>query len=391
MSLLIVVSDMDDWPHRLPGVSVVTARTYLTDPAYAGDTPVRVVNLCRDTAYQSHGYYVSLLADARGHAALPKTCAIPQPCSSRAARGRFGTQAKTPRLAILHDPACRHAPSNRAALGKFVEAAHRFGMQAQLLTPAQTHALHGFDALFIRDTTNVNHYTYRIAHAAQAAGMVVLDDPGSIVRCTNKIYLYELLARHRLPMPETMVVHPDNLDRIASTLGLPCVLKQPDGAFSQGVARVESDAQLRIQAARMLETSKLVLAQEYLPTAFDWRIGILDGRVLFACKYHMAPGHWQVIKHDPLHTREGRTEALPVDDVPELVLQTALAAARLIGDGFYGVDLKQIGSRVCVIEINDNPNVDAGNEDAVLADALYGEVMDVFRRRIGMLRGLGTR
>jgi glutathione synthase/RimK-type ligase-like ATP-grasp enzyme len=60
----------------------------------------------------------------------------------------------------------------------------------------------------------------------------------------------------------------------------------------------------------------------------------------------------------------------------------ALRAAKLIGDGFHGVDIKQIGKRLYVIEINDNPNVDAGNEDTMLRDALYREVMGVFVKRI---------
>ena len=29
-------------------------------------------------------------------------------------------------------------------------------------------------------------------------------------------------------------------------------------------------------------------AQEYLATDFDWRVGVLDRRPLFACKYFMA-------------------------------------------------------------------------------------------------------
>ena len=34
------------------------------------------------------------------------------------------------------------------------------------------------------------------------------------------------------------------------------------------------------------------------------------------------------------------------------------------------------------MEVNDNPNLDAHNEDGVLKDALYREVMGVFLRRI---------
>jgi glutathione synthase/RimK-type ligase-like ATP-grasp enzyme len=64
------------------------------------------------------------------------------------------------------------------------------------------------------------------------------------------------------------------------------------------------------------------------------------------------------------------------------VTRAALKAADLIGDGLYGVDIKQIGRRCCVIEVNDNPNIDAGYEDAVLRDGLYREIMGIFLRRI---------
>jgi len=71
-----------------------------------------------------------------------------------------------------------------------------------------------------------------------------------------------------------------------------------------------------------------------------------------------------------------------VAEAPEEVVKIALKAANLIGDGLYGVDIKQVGNRCYVIEVNDNPNVDAGNEDGVLKDALYREVMGSFVRRI---------
>jgi glutathione synthase/RimK-type ligase-like ATP-grasp enzyme len=63
-------------------------------------------------------------------------------------------------------------------------------------------------------------------------------------------------------------------------------------------------------------------------------------------------------------------------------VKTAVHAASVIGDGLYGVDLKQVVDRCYVMEVNDNPNIDAGNEDGVLKDALYREVLGVFLRRI---------
>ncbi len=484
MNILFVVSQQQDWPSDIPGVTVVPAQTYLMDPAYGDCSSTKVINLCRSTRYQSHGYYVSLLAEVRGHQPLPNVEAIKQLqsdtlvqdvteklgdlidcsfarviedvvdldiyfgrdaacghrhlseqlflllrspilhvrferalerwhlCSIHAGSVRdlpfhqreFALQAASdylkeqkirsstpasarPSLAILVDPQRPEAPSNPEAMHKFHDAAAMLGMRAELIGPHDTRRLDEFDALFIRDTTNVNHYTYKVSRQAAEAGMVVIDDPDSILRCTNKIYLSELLTRHHIPIPKTMVVHKDNVGQIVATLGLPCILKQPDGAFSLGVVKIESEQQLLEKVDQLLQESELILAQEYLPTEFDWRVAVLDRRPLFVCKYYMAPGHWQIIKHEQQRMSEGRTEALSVGEAPDEVVQIAVQAANLIGEGFYGVDLKQVGSQYYVIEINDNPNVDAGNEDAVLGDALYREVMGVFRKRIDARKG----
>ena len=36
--------------------------------------------------------------------------------------------------------------------------------------------------------------------------MVVIDDPTSILRCTNKIYLSDLLKSRKLPTPRTEIL-----------------------------------------------------------------------------------------------------------------------------------------------------------------------------------------
>ena len=54
-----------------------------------------------------------------------------------------------------------------------------------------------FDALWIRATTSIDNFTYRFARRAQQEGMPVIDDPQSMIRCTNKVYLAERLARGR--------------------------------------------------------------------------------------------------------------------------------------------------------------------------------------------------
>ncbi len=79
---------------------------------------------------------------------------------------------------------------------------------------------------------------------------------------------------------------------------------------------------------------------------------------------------------------EGKVETIPVEHVPTKVLRAALKAANLIGDGLYGVDLKQAGGKVFVMEVNDNPNIESGVEDQVLKEEIYLRIMRVFLRRI---------
>ena len=125
-----------------------------------------------------------------------------------------------------------------------------------------------------------------------------------------------------------------------------------------------------------------MVAQEFVPTSFDWRIGILDGHALYACRYYMARGHWQIYNNSNRQTVAGKSDTLPVEDVPRHVVETALKAARLVGDGLYGVDLKDRGDEALVIEVNDNPSLDHDVEDLVLKDSLYDAVIGTLVRRI---------
>ncbi len=491
MPILLVVNNQENWPVHIPGVEVVAARQYLTDPKYNALKNTRVFNLCRSYAYQSLGYYVSLLAEARRHHPQPDIVTIQDLRSATLSRavaddldqlmqrtlrpiksneftlsiyfgrtlaerdralglklfGRFqcpmlrvtfvkkhtwqlqsiraisgseipdshrpavieaateyfrrrqwsGRATKPYRyhLAILVDPTEEHPPSDEPAIRKFREAAERAEVGTELITRDDFGRLGEFDALFIRTTTAVNHYTYRFARRAEAERMAVMDDPTSIARCCNKVFLAECLTMHKVPIPPTMIVHKDNADQIAKELGLPCVLKQPDSAFSIGVVKAETPEDLAQKVEELLDNSDLIIAQGFVPTDFDWRVGVLDGQAIYACQYFMARKHWQ-IRRDTEDGKDdwGRTITMPVEQAPPKVIATAVKAARLMGDGLYGVDLKQIGSKVVVMEVNDNPSLDAGFEDGHLKDELYDRIIQSFVRRIEALRaaaGNGTK
>jgi len=290
-------------------------------------------------------------------------------------------------LAILHDPDEAMPPSNPQALRNFVSAGKALGVDVELITRKDYGRLAEYDALFIRETTQLNHHTYRFAKKADSEGMVVIDDPDSILRCTNKVYLAELLAANRIPTPKTVIVRRENLDELEQEIPYPIVLKIPDGSFSRGVFKADNHNELGRIAARLFKDSDLILAQEFVYTEYDWRIGVLARRPIFACRYFMSKKHWQVVNHDvDGPPREGGFETLPVEDAPAEVVRTAMRAANLIGDGLYGVDLKQTERGVFVIEVNDNPSIDAGVEDRVLKDDLYRLVIEDFMQRLDRRR-----
>ncbi|MCC5828431.1 MAG: RimK family protein [Phycisphaeraceae bacterium] len=484
MPILLVVNQPSLWPVEIAGVRIVGARKYVTDPAFNAMKNTRVFNLCRSYSYQSLGYYVSLLAEARGHRPQPDVVTIQdmksggltraiadeldqliqrtlrpiksaqfgfdiffgrtttkrdrtlgarifglfnspllrvqfhwknrrwqiqsvRPISAgdipehhqedlhEAARAFFarrqwsGPASRPPRhnLAILVDPTEEQPPSDEGAIARFIRAANQAGMATERITRDDFGRLGEFDGLFIRATTFVNHYTYRFARRAAAERMAVIDDPVSIARCTNKVYLAERMAQHRVRIPLTMIVHRENFKRVPDELGLPCVLKQPDSAFSRGVVKVSTVEEYHHHVDKLLDNSELVIAQAYIPTDFDWRVGVLDGKPLYVCKYFMAHRHWQIQKRASTgRVLTGRFETLDIEDAPPAIVRTAVRAARLIGDGLYGVDLKQIGKTVHVIEVNDNPSIEAGIEDRKAKDSLYQRIVASFVERIERLK-----
>lgn len=211
----------------------------------------------------------------------------------------------------------------------------------------------------------------------------MIDDPDSILKCTNKVYLNELLNANKILTPKSFVISKDNHKDLPKKLPFPFILKQPDGAFSKGVFKIKDEEEFKTVCKREFDKSELLIAQEFLPTTFDWRVGIIDGKPLYVCKYFMATAHWQIVNwNGEKDQQEGEVETISVDQAPAGLIRTAIKATGLIGKSLYGVDVKESEGKFYVIEINDNPNIDSGLEDKILKDKLYSKIMDVFLKKI---------
>lgn len=480
---VILVDQPRDLPNAETPHKVITTSDYLARPRLFDLGRPKLVNLSRSYAYQSKGYYASLLAEARGHRIVPTVetmlelreaklyeHALPElenelnRCARRAeleieeelkllvcfgiardarfegfgrllfdwfrcpalevsiepgkwlsidrirprtvtrlanGEGEFFREAlhrhtqrewRAPKartvakydLAVLLDPNEKLPPSSVASIKHFARIAERHSVDVEPINRRQLAELAEYDGLFIRETTSIDNHTYRFARRAMQEGMPVIDDPISMIRCTNKVFLMELLGANAVPMPQTvMLAGMDDLPLAMDELGLPLVVKIPDGSFSRGVHKVSTPDEFRRIAAELFEETDLVLAQKFLPTEFDWRVGVLSGEPLFVCQYRMARGHWQIVKHGPNGaSREGGFKTFDIDEAPPAVIDIALRAARPIGDGLYGVDLKQTDHGIVVMEVNDNPNLDHGVEDLVGKDEVWAKLLKWFIERL---------
>ena len=292
-------------------------------------------------------------------------------------------------MAILRSDNEPNSPSDKVAISKLVKAADRNGVGIEIITSNDIAQLDRFDALFIRDTTAVDHYTYRFARRAESSGLVVIDDPVSILRCTNKIYLTEVLHINKIPTPPTVIISQNNIEKVEKEIGFPCVLKIPDSSFSLGVFKYETKQEFESALSGLFKKSALLLVQAFIPTEFDWRVCVLNNQPLFVCRYHMAKAHWQIYNHASKGTDDetGLVDTLAVSESPKKVIEIARKATALIGRGLYGVDIKVIDGKPQVIEINDNPSIETGLEDKVIGDKLYDTIIKEFIRRLDNRHG----
>ena len=332
MPKLIIVEKPKGWNLRLEDVEVITPAQYITDEAFQSVKNLKILNLCKSYQYQSEGYYVSLLAEARGHKVLPEVSTIQdlrfpsilrddsldfdaliqttfknepydkvefniyfgftqsehlnrlalqlfQLVQAPLVRAIFSKKTKwvlqsirpvslseMPEtdqpilesalekyllrkrdyrpdkkkydLAILVNPEDPNPPSDDRALKRFYKASLEAGFNTEFITKNDIDKLIQYDALFIRETTNVNHHTFRFAKKAESLGLAVIDDPESISKCTNKVYLHELLNANKILTPRSYVLTAENCEIVPQKMNFPFILKQPDGAFSKGALPV---------------------------------------------------------------------------------------------------------------------------------------------------------
>src|SRR3990167_6149554 len=77
MQTIIVTDDPPSWNFlSSSSTKIVSSTEYISSENYNQTQSLRVINLCQSYNHQTIGYYVSLLAHARDHKAIPSVDSI---------------------------------------------------------------------------------------------------------------------------------------------------------------------------------------------------------------------------------------------------------------------------------------------------------------------------
>ncbi|MHA6259339.1 ATP-grasp domain-containing protein [Sporosarcina sp. CAU 1771] len=171
-------------------------------------------------------------------------------------------------------------------------------------------------------------------------GIPVFNDPEVIETCDNKAKQYLQLAKHNIPMPETIIapkvyssftiVDSGYYEKVLQSLGLPMIIKEGHGSFGMKVYLIETEKEFYAKTDELRGVDYVF--QKFIATSRgrDIRVNIVGDEIV-AAMYRSSE-----IDFRANITNGGVAEAI---ELTEEQKQLSLSAAHAVGAEFAGVDL----------------------------------------------------
>jgi len=287
-------------------------------------------------------------------------------------------QASISSLAVLIDNKDPRPPSSRETLEAFKNYAKTLGISVDVIDEFSDNNSNNYDALFLR---RVNAYEFSLM--CKEKDIPVIDETHSILRCNNKIYQHNLFVTHNISYPKSLNIRSENkIEDIERLFEYPIVIKVPHLSYSVGVFRCDNNVELRNLLSKLFKKYEFLLVQEFLISSFDWRVGILDGIVLYVCKYFLQTDYWKIINHNvDKQNHSANIERVSASHAPSKMLNLALTASNYLGRGLFGVDIKEIDGQFFVMEVNDCPDINIGDEIVRDETFIWEQLLHWFQRQ----------
>lgn len=211
-----------------------------------------------------------------------------------------------------------------------------------------------FDAIIPRIGASITAYGTSVVRQFESTGTYSLSASSGISVSRDKLHAHQVLARHRIGMPDTAFARsPKDSKNLINLVGdAPVILKLLESAQGKGVVLAETRkaAESVISAFRGLKADFLV--QHFVKEAAgeDIRCIVLGGKVVAAMRRQGPPGEFRSNLHQGGSAQKVR--------ITKQERETALKAARAMGLEFAGVDLLRSEGGPKVLEVNSSPGLE---------------------------------
>ncbi|HHL43696.1 MAG TPA: 30S ribosomal protein S6--L-glutamate ligase [Hellea balneolensis] len=214
-------------------------------------------------------------------------------------------------------------------------------------------ALPRFDAIIPRIGTRMTFYGMAVVRQFEMMGVYCLNSAAAIGASRDKLLAHQLLAQHRLGMPNTAFARSshDTKGIIDLAGGSPVVVKLLSSTQGKGVVLAETKkaAEALVDAFRGLNAHFLV--QEFVKEASgtDIRCFVVDGKVVGAIQRTAQPGEFRSNLHQGGSAKKIR--------ITKDERRTAIKAAKVLKLKVAGVDLLRSKDGPKILEVNSSPGL----------------------------------
>lgn len=234
-----------------------------------------------------------------------------------------------------------------------------------------------FDAVIPRIGSSITPYGTSVVRQFETIGTYCLNGSQGITASRDKLHSHQLLARHKIGMPNTAFANsPKDTDSLINLVGTaPLIVKLLESTQGKGVVLAETKkaAQSVISAFRGLKANFLV--QDFVKEANgeDIRCFVLNGKVVAAMKRSAAAGDFRSNLH-----QGGQASIVRISKEER---ETAIRAVKAFGLRMAGVDLLRSNDGPKVLEVNSSPGLEGIEKatDKNIAGMIYDHIENYVR------------
>jgi len=252
--------------------------------------------------------------------------------------------------------------------GRMIEAAEARGHVIECVTTSRCYmainnhkpeiyydgkALPRYDAIIPRIGSRMTFYGMAIVRQFESMGVYCLNNARAIGASRDKLLAHQLLAAHRLNMPNTAFAKSsqDTKGIIDLVGGAPVVVKLLESTQGKGVVLAENRkaATALVDAFRGLDAHFLI--QEFVKEAAgsDLRCLVVDGKVVGSMIRTAQPGEFRSNIHQGGSAKKVR--------LTKEERKSAIKAARILKLNVAGVDILRSHSGPKILEVNSSPGL----------------------------------